>query len=124
QYFSGPRSAATGGAGRASVLGPEAHFLNPAAIALLEEYHLAYLYRYDDWPEDVGQRDWSLLAVDAHPEAIVPAGISYLNVEKNFFGTRVEEEDFQLSIGKRIYERIAVGFYIRHWTQRAAGIED
>lgn len=121
QNFSGPAAAATGGAGRAAALGPESHYLNPASIALADDYHIGYFYRYQDYPIDFDQRDWSLLAVDSHQEVLVPAGFSYVSTERSTFGRQTSEEDYQLSIAGRLHERLVVGVYGRAWVERPRG---
>ena len=104
---------------------PEVHFLNPAALAFGNEYHLGFYHRFEQNVTPVTQRDWGLLVVDTHEDVTIPAGFSYVNVEKNLNGVRNAEEDYQLSLGLRVHEQMALGLTVHRWLQRPQnGAED
>lgn len=117
QEFSGPIASSTGGAGRGSALGPDAHFLNPAGLSFLKGLLANYYYRYEEFPEHDRTKDWAVQLTDAHEGALVPAAFSYLATDRLESGARIEETSYQLSLAFRIIERLSLGLVGQRWEQ-------
>lgn len=115
QDFSGPIALSTGGAGRGSALGPDAHFMNPAGLAFLQGFFANYLYRYEDFSTNDGVGEWAVQITDAHEGVWAPGALSYQKGSRLISGQRFEETNYQLSVASRIVERFAIGVQGRRW---------
>lgn len=121
QDFSGPIASSTGGAGKGSALGPDAHFLNPAGLAYLEGLFVNYLYRFEEIPDHDRTKDWAVQLTDAHQGAYVPAAISYVNTDKSVSGRQITETVYQLTAAARMIERMSIGVVGKRWEQTRSG---
>jgi hypothetical protein len=121
QEFSGPIASSTGGAGRGSALGPDAHFLNPAGLSFIEGFFGSYLNRSESFQNYDAINDWAVQLTDAHEGALVPAAFSYISTDRITSGRRFSETNYQLSMATRIIQRWSVGAVGRRWDETNAG---
>ncbi len=111
QFFTGPISSATGGAGRAALDPSEAGLLNPASVAHLNTYNISGSYGLGHHDKDGDFKQWSILASDGSEGASFPGALSYVRrtVEPLRGGVKNTQSDIQLSLAELMGERIAFG---------------
>lgn len=78
QLFIGPEAAATGGSGRAAVGLGESPFLNPAAVAFIQRYHMSAFYGAGKAVGEGDTTDWAVSIADGTSEGMMPGAFSYL----------------------------------------------
>ncbi len=123
QYFSGPKSNAMGGAGRAAGES-EGHLLNPASLAHLKGYNLDGGYRYESHEDLGGTRDWSVNIADGSSESLFLGGFSYINSEQKLNGQITDIEDYVLSVGGFVIEGLSLGVQAQRWSRRPPSLSE
>jgi hypothetical protein len=118
QFYTGPRAAAMGGAGRASIETSESAFLNPALLAHADHNYLS-LFKDSETREPKYDTDqWGLSVVDAGADTGIPGSFSYSH--KNIAtasGNEVRAKDYELSLARRWNQAWAFGMtlYRQQW---------
>lgn len=125
QFYTGPISEGTGGAGRGAVDPSESSFLNPAAVAHLRRYYISGNYGVTNHLfEGEGQR-FGLHFADGSPENLIPGAFSYTrkkfevpNVNSSLF------QDFAVTLSGVPVGGLAVGVTGHRLTSSVGGKDE
>lgn len=110
----GAISAGMGGTGRAAVEPNESLYLNPAALALLRDFHTGFSYQSGFLAQDISRNTYSVTMTDATKEILFPGGFSYRRHNINGRGQRYKENEFRGGLGYRVTDRFSMGLGVSH----------
>ena len=118
EVFTGPVTAATGGAGRAATEVTETILLNPATIVHAPEFSSALFYMDGYWSKDLHERIYGGSIIDNHAGAVFPGGLSYFDRKRHFAGVGSIKEMFaQATMGRFITSHLSVGLALTYLKQ-------
>lgn len=110
QFFTGPISSGTGGAGRAAIDPSEAGLLNPAAVAHLQKYYISGYYGFGSHSKDGDLQQYGAFLGDGSEGSAFPGSLSYVRrVMTGRNGVKLTQSDINLAIAEFAGERIAFG---------------
>ena len=118
EVFTGPVSAATGGAGRAATEVGETILLNPASIVHSPEFSAALYFMDGYWAEGNHERTYGGSIIDNHKGAVFPGGISYIDRKRHFSTVGSVKEMFvQATAGSFVSNHLSVGIALTYLKQ-------
>ena len=117
QFFSGPVSAATGGAGRAGLEPAESSYLNPAAIAAASKNYLNFFYADQNFSSQNTYNQSGVIIVDAGVESFSPGAVSISLKDTYVNGQEIREKNYEVSFGKAWSKVLAFGVSFRRHEQ-------
>lgn len=105
-----------GGAGRATTSGAEGPFLNPATLAINQNFQVGLFYGATNTESSGSSRDLAGIFIDNNPDSPVASSLSYARRSiEGPFGFMDQREDFVLSFGKTLLERVSFGLNVRYF---------
>lgn len=123
QFYTGPRAASMGGAGRASIETSESTFLNPALLAHADHNYLSLFKNSETRDPKYDTDQWGISIVDSGADTGIPGAFSYTH--KNTMqvsNSEIQAKEYNLSLARRWNQAWAFGMTI--YRQESNDIED
>lgn len=117
----GAMSSGMGGTGRAGVEAQESLFLNPAGLALVEQFYTGFSYQSGFLQKDASRNTYGVVLTDAGPKTPIPGAFAYRRHSINSQGSRLIENEFRLGFAYRITPRVSLGMGGVHLIARDEG---
>ena len=105
----GAISAGMGGTGRAAVESIESLYLNPASLALIEEFHFGAAYQTGFLHQDISRNTYSVNLSDGTKGVMFPGSLGYRSHKITQGGESFKEQEIKIGFGHRLTERINIG---------------
>jgi len=109
QYITNPTINALGGAGAAARGIAGNMLVNPATLALMTTVEVEAQYRNGDLSGGQTESFYGLSLADNTEDVILAGGLSYLRGTKTFRGQESEDQFWNVSLAKRLSERLVIG---------------
>lgn len=110
QYFNGPVVTALGGSGRASLDPLEGSFLNPAGLALLDNYYMGISWTDSSDISNGQERDFTAIVADSTPDKVIPAAVAYTKRRITNRGqAQVDQKNYHIALANRVLQQLAIG---------------
>ena len=110
----GALSAGQGGTGRAAAEGSETVYLNPAGLALLNQFYTAVSYQSGFTGKDISRNTYSLTFTDGTKGTLLPGALGYRRHQISERGIHYKENEFRGGLGYRLNDRISMGLAATH----------
>ena len=118
QSFYGPELLGKGGAGRASGSGPEAIFINPAAIISVEGMKMRGFYSH----VSTGTSGFAGSVVDNNSDMYFTGGLSYVDRRLTLEDIQYKEKEWRIAIAKTFPHLISAGLVGKLFKKTATDI--
>jgi hypothetical protein len=109
QIFLGASPEALGGAGRAANTALDAHFLNPAALALARGTNFGGAYQWGDPSLGTPSANTAYVITDNDQESIINGGVAYVTKSQSTPNNIQTDQDVSMDVAFHILPTLAVG---------------
>lgn len=123
QYLTNPTINALGGAGAAARGLSSNMLINPASLALMTTVEFDGQYRNGDLSGGQTESFYGLSVADNTEDVFIAGGLTYLKGSKTFFDQESEDQFWNLSLAKRLSDRLIVGGSILFLDSEVRGLK-